>query len=103
VTMRANAAAAQSARLIRKLLRIKASSAPRRSSIRRWARCWKGAQSHFDLKDHGFEGSRRARLRLLGHNEGDDARRLEVQGKKTREENQIKDDPKKTAAGAVRP
>jgi hypothetical protein len=25
-------------------------------------------------------------------------RRLEVQGKKTREENQIKDDPKKTAA-----
>jgi hypothetical protein len=55
------------------------------------------------LKDHGFEGSRRARLRLLGHNEGDDARRLEVQGKKTREENQIKDDPKKTAAGAVRP
>ena len=51
-----------------------------------------------DLKDHGFEGSRRARLRLLGHNEGDDARRLEVEGKKTREENQIQDDPKRIAA-----
>jgi hypothetical protein len=56
-----------------------------------------------DLKGHGFEGSRRARLRLLGHNEGDDARRLEVQGKKTREENKSGTIRKESPPKAVRP
>jgi hypothetical protein len=57
----------------------------------------RGARSHFDLK----EGAGSALV--PGKNESGDAWRLQLDGKKTREENQIKDDPKRIAAGAVRP
>src|ERR1700722_12967594 len=88
-----NESATQRARVIRKPLRIKASFAPREGSIgRRDGLRKRLARSHFDLKS----GARRFWPRRKRRRPA-----FSLCWKATREENQIKDGPKKTAASGA--